>query len=137
MFRTLAAVALLSVSSIAFGQAAPLPVTPANTVQVTIAGNPIFSGGVVCGYVGNGVDRHEWMATVPSGAGPAIIRVYAPSEVLPGNPVASLMVTLNPHSVIPTTPWLIKTSNLNGPTWNESAAGYSPYNVGTVTVRGS
>lgn len=136
MRTALALVAALGLASIVSAQGNPVPVTPANTVQVTIAGNPIWSGTVVCGYTGNGTTTHQWTAIVPASTGAAVIRVNAPSQVPPGAPFAGLMVTLGANSAIPTAPWWVSTANLNGPTWNESMGGTTIYNPGTVTIRG-
>lgn len=122
MRSLIALVAVLGLASIASAQVPTI--TPATSVQVTVAGNPSFSGTTNCTYIGNGVYV---------GRG---VRVAAGPGLLPdGTPVTHFTVSVGP-SYAPTAPWQFSTPNLNGPTWNASGNGTTIYNPGTVTVRG-
>jgi hypothetical protein len=123
--RTAIALVLLGLSSVASAQS----ITPATSIQVTVAGNPQFSGTVNCVYVGNGINNHVWTGALPPSSGAYGIRVSAG-----GSGEAFIVVAMS--GILPSAPWTIRTTNLNGPTWNESAGGTNPFNLGTVTVRG-
>lgn len=133
------ALALVVVLGAAASLQAQTGIIPANTLQVTVSGNPQFNGTVTCQYVGNGVNNHSWIGAMPPASGAYAIRVgagaanWAPPG-LPPEPNAFITVSIG--TLLPSGPWQIRTTNLNGPTWNESAGGTSAFSIGTVTVRG-
>jgi hypothetical protein len=125
--RTLAAfVAVLGMASVASAQVPTI--TPATSVQVTVAGNGYFNGTTNCPYVGNG-----WYTGF---IGTNVVRVVtAPGRLPNGTPVTHFLVSVGP-SYVPSAPWQFSSPDLNGPTWNASGSGTTVYNPGTVTVRG-
>lgn len=135
MRTALALVVVLGLSVVASAQTAPL--TPPMTLQVSIA-NPIYSGNTVCVYVGNWTDHHEWRSGPVFGPnGVFNVSIFAGNyQFLNGTRGASMMVGC--HGLTPGIPcnWQIQTTNLNGPTWNETGFGNNPFNQGSVTVRG-